>query len=133
MTTLGFSLAATSSLVKGRQVASRSGRSGETRSMSQYYLQRRSAYNGLQVGSAARPFEKIAKRVAKHTVVATVEPIEAVTPALPIIVGSVALAVPFFVAAVLFSERIMRQRACPTCKGSGLVTTDSKYYKRCPT
>lgn len=57
-----------------------------------------------------------------------------VTPDLPIVVGSVALAIPFFIAAVLFGERILRQRNCQGCKGSGLVPSarGGKFLKRCP-
>lgn len=46
---------------------------------------------------------------------------EAVAPSPEIIAGSIGLAIPFFVAAVLFGERIYRQRSCPKCGGSGLV------------
>lgn len=64
---------------------------------------------------------------------ASLEPLDATTPSLPIIVGSISLALPFFIAAILFGERIVRQRRCPTCKGSGLIHVKSKFYKRCPT
>lgn len=49
-----------------------------------------------------------------------------------VIAGSVALCVPFFVAAALFGERVARQRRCVRCNGSGLVKSGSKFYRRCP-
>lgn len=50
-----------------------------------------------------------------------------------IVVGSVALATPFFVAAVLFGERIWRQRSCIECNGTGLVSHGSggRFLRRC--
>lgn len=63
---------------------------------------------------------------------ATLEPYDAVTPPAPVIAGAIALAIPFFVAAVLFGERIIRQRNCDTCKGSGLIQEENTFYKRCP-
>lgn len=58
---------------------------------------------------------------------------EAVAPSAEIVAGSVALAIPFFVAAVLFGERIYRQRTCAKCGGSGLVSFQpgSKILVRC--
>ena len=43
-----------------------------------------------------------------------------VTP--EIIAGSVIAVIPFIIASVLFGERIVRQRRCDKCKGSGLVS-----------
>lgn len=56
-----------------------------------------------------------------------------VPPPAPVVAGSVALATPFFIAAVLFGERIVRQRRCARCEGSGLVRygADDQYWKRC--
>lgn len=56
-----------------------------------------------------------------------------VSPPPEVVAGSVALATPFFVAAVLFGERIVRQRRCPDCGGSGLVRygTGGRFWKRC--
>jgi hypothetical protein len=50
-----------------------------------------------------------------------------------VVAGSVALATPFFLAAVLFGERIVRQRRCERCSGSGLVRygASDRYWKRC--
>lgn len=56
---------------------------------------------------------------------------EAVPPSTGIVVGAVALAVPFFVAAVLFGERIYRQRSCKKCEGTGLVPNRAGFLKRC--
>ncbi|KAL3644305.1 hypothetical protein CASFOL_012237 [Castilleja foliolosa] len=38
---------------------------------------------------------------------------------------------PFVVAGILFNKRIVAQRKCNVCKGSGLVLRE-KYYFRCP-
>lgn len=38
---------------------------------------------------------------------------------------------PFVVAGVEFSKRIVKQRKCEVCGGSGLVLK-KKYYRRCP-
>lgn len=58
---------------------------------------------------------------------------EAVTPGVSIVAGSIALVMPTFVAAVLFGERIVRQRRCTECNGSGLVPVepDSEILRRC--
>ncbi|KAK9132994.1 hypothetical protein Scep_012522 [Stephania cephalantha] len=48
-----------------------------------------------------------------------------------IVVGALAGATPFVVAGIEFSKRIVAQRTCGVCKGSGLVQRD-KYYFRCP-
>lgn len=133
MAALAFSSPTTCMLVGSQAVNLKNGRTGRKRLTSQFHVRGRSACDGIKIGSVVTPLKKNGKRVTYNPVVASAEPIDAVTPSLPIIVGSVALAIPFFVAAVLFGERIMRQRACPTCKGSGLVTTNSKFYKRCPT
>lgn len=56
-----------------------------------------------------------------------------VQPPPEVVFGSVALATPFFVAAVLFGERIVRQRRCELCEGSGLVKhgAGNRFWKRC--
>lgn len=55
----------------------------------------------------------------------------ATQPDTSIVVGSVALAAPFFLALALFSERIVRQRRCEPCSGSGLVKNRAGRLKRC--
>ncbi|OSX76115.1 hypothetical protein BU14_0207s0033 [Porphyra umbilicalis] len=55
-----------------------------------------------------------------------------VGPTAEVIIGSIALCVPFVVASVLFGERIVRQRRCPTCEGSGLVQK-GRFMRRCRT
>lgn len=61
------------------------------------------------------------------------ETIQAVSPDIQIIVGSIALSIPFFIAAVLFGERINRQRTCAKCGGSGLVKQGKNgFLRRCP-
>ncbi|GKV43832.1 hypothetical protein SLEP1_g51084 [Rubroshorea leprosula] len=48
-----------------------------------------------------------------------------------IIVGAVAGVTPFIVAGIEFSKRIVAQRKCQVCGGSGLVLRDGTYF-RCP-
>ncbi|XP_055801433.1 uncharacterized protein LOC129870631 isoform X2 [Solanum dulcamara] len=48
-----------------------------------------------------------------------------------IVVGSLAGLTPFVVAGVEFSKRIVKQRKCEVCRGSGLVLKN-KFFKRCP-
>ncbi|KAM3323530.1 hypothetical protein P3S67_004681 [Capsicum chacoense] len=48
-----------------------------------------------------------------------------------IVVGSLAGVTPFVVAGVEFSKRIVKQRNCEVCGGSGLVLK-KKFCKRCP-
>ncbi|KAL5697779.1 hypothetical protein ACHQM5_028896 [Ranunculus cassubicifolius] len=48
-----------------------------------------------------------------------------------IIVGAIAGVTPFVVAGIEFSKRIVAQRQCQVCGGSGLVKRE-KYYFRCP-
>uniref|UniRef100_A0A5B7B909 Viral late gene transcription factor 3 zinc ribbon domain-containing protein n=1 Tax=Davidia involucrata TaxID=16924 RepID=A0A5B7B909_DAVIN len=48
-----------------------------------------------------------------------------------IVVGALAGVTPFVVAGIEFSKRIVAQRRCGVCGGSGLVLKD-KYYFRCP-
>ncbi|GMP52227.1 hypothetical protein CsSME_00018132 [Camellia sinensis var. sinensis] len=48
-----------------------------------------------------------------------------------IVVGALACVTPFVVAGIEFSKRIVAQRKCGVCGGSGLVLRD-KYYFCCP-
>ncbi|XP_068651464.1 uncharacterized protein [Aristolochia californica] len=48
-----------------------------------------------------------------------------------IAVGAIAGVLPFVVAAIEFSKRIVAQRKCEVCGGSGLVQRE-EYYFRCP-
>nr|QEE59957.1 hypothetical protein [Betula platyphylla] len=48
-----------------------------------------------------------------------------------IVVGVIAGVTPFVVAGIEFSKRIIAQKRCEVCGGSGLVLRD-KYYFRCP-
>ncbi|KAL1307373.1 hypothetical protein HN51_049326 [Arachis hypogaea] len=48
-----------------------------------------------------------------------------------IIVGTIAGITPFVVAGIEFSKRIIAQRKCEECGGSGIVFRDKKYF-RCP-
>ncbi|GLT56988.1 hypothetical protein SLA2020_299970 [Shorea laevis] len=65
--------------------------------------------------------------------------VAAVTPTDPgqveitwqIIVGAIAGVTPFIVAGIEFSKRIVAQRKCQVCGGSGLVLRDGTYF-RCP-
>ncbi|KAK4787575.1 hypothetical protein SAY86_011408 [Trapa natans] len=48
-----------------------------------------------------------------------------------IVVGAVAGVTPFVVAGIEFSKRIIAQRRCEVCGGSGLVLEEKEYF-RCP-
>ncbi|KAL9272950.1 hypothetical protein AKJ16_DCAP05231 [Drosera capensis] len=48
-----------------------------------------------------------------------------------IVLGTIAGVTPFVVAGIEFSKRIVAQRNCKVCGGSGLVLRE-KYYFRCP-
>ncbi|KAL6975224.1 hypothetical protein U1Q18_024019 [Sarracenia purpurea var. burkii] len=48
-----------------------------------------------------------------------------------IVVGTLAGITPFVVAGIEFSKRIVTQRRCGICGGSGLVLRDKEYF-RCP-
>ncbi|CAI8586978.1 unnamed protein product [Vicia faba] len=48
-----------------------------------------------------------------------------------IVVGTIAGITPFVVAGIEFSKRIIAQRKCETCGGSGLVSIEKNYF-RCP-
>ncbi|KAJ0103539.1 hypothetical protein Patl1_04012 [Pistacia atlantica] len=48
-----------------------------------------------------------------------------------IIVGSIAGFTPFVVAGIEFSKRIIAQRRCEVCGGSGLILREKDYFK-CP-
>ncbi|KAL1811429.1 hypothetical protein ACET3Z_021494 [Daucus carota] len=48
-----------------------------------------------------------------------------------ILVGALAGVIPFVVAAIEFSKRIVAQKKCEVCQGSGLVLM-KKEYIRCP-
>ncbi|GMH14437.1 hypothetical protein Nepgr_016278 [Nepenthes gracilis] len=48
-----------------------------------------------------------------------------------IVVGALAGVTPFVVAGIEFGKRIVAQRRCELCRGSGLVLRDKSYF-RCP-
>ncbi|CAJ2633816.1 unnamed protein product [Trifolium pratense] len=48
-----------------------------------------------------------------------------------IVVGTIAGITPFVVAGIEFSKRIIAQKKCETCGGSGLVFVEKNYF-RCP-
>ncbi|RZC65835.1 hypothetical protein C5167_009521 [Papaver somniferum] len=62
--------------------------------------------------------------------VTTFEPVQAEIT-WEIIVGTLAGVIPFVVAGIEFSKRIVEQKRCTVCRGSGLVRRE-KYYFRCP-
>ncbi|XP_057529417.1 uncharacterized protein LOC130808000 isoform X2 [Amaranthus tricolor] len=78
-------------------------------------------------------FRKLKMRVEAVDEVSTVilEPAQ-VQVTWQIIVGTLAGVIPFVVAGIEFSKRIIAQRKCKVCGGSGLVLRDKKYYFRCP-
>ncbi|MCL7030310.1 hypothetical protein MKW94_027448 [Papaver nudicaule] len=62
--------------------------------------------------------------------VTTFEPVQAEIT-WEIIVGTLAGVIPFVVAGIEFSKRIVAQKRCTVCRGSGLVGRE-KYFFRCP-
>lgn len=71
---------------------------------------------------------------------ASAELVEAATPMIEfagksevtwqVVAGSIAGVTPFVVAGVEFSKRIIAQRACPVCEGSGLELV-GRFYRKC--
>ncbi|KAL3503587.1 hypothetical protein ACH5RR_038036 [Cinchona calisaya] len=49
-----------------------------------------------------------------------------------IVVGALAGVTPFMVAGIEFGKRIVKQRQCGECKGSGLVLRNDQQYIKCP-
>ncbi|KMZ71215.1 hypothetical protein ZOSMA_185G00340 [Zostera marina] len=49
-----------------------------------------------------------------------------------ITVGAIAGTTPFVVAGIEFGKRIVAQKKCEICNGSGLVQTEDDNYTRCP-
>ncbi|XWS51781.1 hypothetical protein CRYUN_Cryun11dG0012400 [Craigia yunnanensis] len=65
-----------------------------------------------------------------HDVSAVVDPAR-VDITWQIVVGAIAGVTPFIVAGIEFSKRIIAQRRCEVCGGSGLVFRNNDYFK-CP-
>ncbi|XVE80494.1 hypothetical protein DITRI_Ditri14bG0144400 [Diplodiscus trichospermus] len=71
------------------------------------------------------------------TKVAAIDEVSAVADPAPveitwqIVVGAIAGVTPFIVAGIEFGKRIIAQRRCEECGGSGLVFRDNDYFK-CP-
>ncbi|KAH7843458.1 hypothetical protein Vadar_016843 [Vaccinium darrowii] len=76
-------------------------------------------------------FKTLTTTAAIDDVSAAVDPAQAEIT-WQIVVGALAGVTPFVVAGIEFSKRIVAQRRCEVCGGSGLVLRDKKYYFRCP-
>ncbi|KAG5551009.1 hypothetical protein RHGRI_009439 [Rhododendron griersonianum] len=76
-------------------------------------------------------FKTLTTAAAFNDVSAAVDPAQAEI-SWQIVVGALAGVTPFVVAGIEFSKRIIAQRRCGVCGGSGLVLRDKKYYFRCP-
>ncbi|CAN6691519.1 unnamed protein product [Malus baccata var. baccata] len=77
-----------------------------------------------------KPSTKVWRIAAIEDVSAVVDP----TPVVitwQIVVGAIAGVTPFVVAGIEFSKRIIAQKRCEICGGSGLVLTKDNYVK-CP-
>ncbi|KAL4580017.1 hypothetical protein LXL04_016190 [Taraxacum kok-saghyz] len=84
--------------------------------------------NNLLHGS--RQFNCRRKRVSAVVDVSTITS-DPITPTWQIVVGSIAGVAPFVVAGIEFSKRIVAQKQCVECRGSGLVLIEKEYI-RCP-
>ncbi|XP_030526782.1 uncharacterized protein LOC115738047 [Rhodamnia argentea] len=106
----------------------------------------RQSFSGIRVPGHAKPFAngickgrsdrlngkaKSKRRIAAiDGVLAAADPGQAEVT-WQTVVGAIAGVTPFVVAGIEFSKRIIAQRKCEVCGGSGLVLRD-KYYFRCP-
>ncbi|KAH9607206.1 hypothetical protein KSS87_021272 [Heliosperma pusillum] len=75
--------------------------------------------------------KRVTKCRALGEISSSVDPVQAQLT-WEIVVGSLAGVIPFIVAGIEFNKRIVAQRRCEVCAGSGLVLRDKKYYFRCP-
>ncbi|KVI02317.1 uncharacterized protein LOC112500641 [Cynara cardunculus var. scolymus] len=87
--------------------------------------------NNLYHGSRHR-FSSRRKRISA-IVEASAITSDPITPQITwqIVVGSIAGVTPFVVAGIEFSKRIVAQKQCVQCGGSGLVLMEKEYI-RCP-
>ncbi|KAI9115810.1 hypothetical protein K1719_013479 [Acacia pycnantha] len=78
-----------------------------------------------------------ARRTRRTSIRATINDVQTVLDPAPvqvtwqIVVGAIAGVTPFVVAGVEFSKRIISQKTCEECGGSGLVLREKEYF-RCP-
>ncbi|KAM7504261.1 hypothetical protein LguiB_003165 [Lonicera macranthoides] len=94
--------------------------------------------SGLNLISRNRSLNQSTRNRGFTAIISAVDELSAVTsdPAQvevswEILVGAFAGVTPFVVAGIEFSKRIVAQRKCGVCGGSGLVRRE-KYYFRCP-
>ncbi|XP_015902615.3 uncharacterized protein LOC107435503 [Ziziphus jujuba] len=91
----------------------------------------------LNFRSKSKGYLLIGNQSLKTRRVAAINDVSAATDAVPvdltwqIVVGAIAGVTPFVVAGIEFSKRIIAQRRCEVCGGSGLVQKN-EYYVRCP-
>ncbi|XP_068339737.1 uncharacterized protein [Pyrus communis] len=95
--------------------------------------------NIAKCASFTRKPQKLAiqKPSKKAWRIAAIDDVSAVADPTPvvitwqIVVGAIAGVTPFVVAGIEFSKRIIAQKRCEVCRGSGLVLTKDNYVK-CP-
>ncbi|XP_039171784.1 uncharacterized protein LOC104450289 [Eucalyptus grandis] len=106
----------------------------------------RRPFGGIRVGDRSKPFANcicrrrsgrlngkatLKRRIAAVDGVSAVADPSQAEVTWQIVVGAIAGVSPFVVAGIEFSKRIIAQRKCEVCGGSGLVLRD-KHYFRCP-
>ncbi|CAA0815372.1 Unknown protein [Striga hermonthica] len=95
-------------------------------------------YYGSNPSALCKPQVSLKLRSGSRAAVRAVDDISAaITSSQPqitwqIVLGALAGVSPFVVAGIEFSKRIIEQKKCKVCNGSGLVLRDDKYYFRCP-
>ncbi|GER32428.1 N-acetylmuramic acid 6-phosphate etherase 1 [Striga asiatica] len=88
---------------------------------------------GSNPSTLCKPQVSLKIRSGSRAAVRAVDDISAITSSQPqitwqIVVGALAGLSPFVVAGIEFSKRIIEQKKCKVCKGSGLVLRDDKWF-----
>lgn len=99
------------------------------RSSNQIIISRNGGYNSVKSKKLRLRTSAV---VAEVSAVISTDPASQVEITWQIVVGALAGVTPFVVAGIEFSKRIVQQRLCEVCNGSGLILKDDKSYTRCP-
>ncbi|KAF8026283.1 hypothetical protein BT93_F2938 [Corymbia citriodora subsp. variegata] len=107
----------------------------------------RQPFGGTRVADRSRPFANricwrrsgpLNERTTSRRIIAAIDGVSAAVAdpgqaevTWQIVAGAIAGVTPFVVAGIEFSKRIIAQKKCGVCGGSGLVLRE-KYYFRCP-